>query len=324
MEIITAAEARERGLKRYYTGKPCKRGHYSERHVSGPCYACAKEDYKNKWGPAERARNAKNKIDRIEKQRKETEDFCKANNVTFLTASEAKSIGAPRYFDGVKCKRGHLSERFTRSHHCVECGKVRSKKYVEENSEKRKKSVLKYSSKPESKIKRRQNQERLLRENPNYYKERYAEYRVRLLEDVDRYENLKRKAREYASLPEVRERSVNRARERRRTNSAVRIEQNIKTQLRRSRVRQATPDWLDTSLLSPFYSCAMEKTQKSKTSFSVDHFYPIKSEIVCGLNVPWNLRIISWKENSAKHNRMPEDFYGDQFHEKLSLCGTLF
>ena len=41
MEIITKAEAKQKGLKRYFTGKPCKRGHISERIVSDRgCLMC--------------------------------------------------------------------------------------------------------------------------------------------------------------------------------------------------------------------------------------------------------------------------------------------
>lgn len=40
-EKISRSEAREKGLTRYYTGKPCKYGHYSERLVSNAtCLAC--------------------------------------------------------------------------------------------------------------------------------------------------------------------------------------------------------------------------------------------------------------------------------------------
>lgn len=39
-DIITCAEARERGLKKYFTGKPCKSGHSCERYVLN--YQCIK------------------------------------------------------------------------------------------------------------------------------------------------------------------------------------------------------------------------------------------------------------------------------------------
>lgn len=39
--IISKKKAKELGLKKYYTGKPCKHGHYSERYISGHCLGCA-------------------------------------------------------------------------------------------------------------------------------------------------------------------------------------------------------------------------------------------------------------------------------------------
>lgn len=41
-EIVTRAEALRQGLVRYFTGKPCKRGHISERFTrNGTCLGCA-------------------------------------------------------------------------------------------------------------------------------------------------------------------------------------------------------------------------------------------------------------------------------------------
>lgn len=40
-EIITRKEALQRGLKRFFTGKPCQKGHLAERNVrSGACLEC--------------------------------------------------------------------------------------------------------------------------------------------------------------------------------------------------------------------------------------------------------------------------------------------
>lgn len=42
--IITRAEARAQGLKRYFTAQPCKRGHVAERQVSNlTCMECGRE-----------------------------------------------------------------------------------------------------------------------------------------------------------------------------------------------------------------------------------------------------------------------------------------
>ena len=42
MEVISIDEARAKGLRHYYTGKPCKRGHIAARTVCNrACVACA-------------------------------------------------------------------------------------------------------------------------------------------------------------------------------------------------------------------------------------------------------------------------------------------
>jgi hypothetical protein len=43
MEVISRKDAKEQGLKVYYTGKPCKNGHFSERYASSTtCVDCSK------------------------------------------------------------------------------------------------------------------------------------------------------------------------------------------------------------------------------------------------------------------------------------------
>ncbi|AHB70318.1 hypothetical protein P262_02748 [Cronobacter malonaticus] len=44
MERITQAEALDKGLTRFYTGRKCIHGHYSERYtISGECVQCNNE-----------------------------------------------------------------------------------------------------------------------------------------------------------------------------------------------------------------------------------------------------------------------------------------
>lgn len=46
MEIISKADARAAGLKRFFTGEPCMRGHIAEQYVStGQCLTCCRTVY---------------------------------------------------------------------------------------------------------------------------------------------------------------------------------------------------------------------------------------------------------------------------------------
>jgi hypothetical protein len=50
-DIIGRDEARALGLKRYFTGKPCKHGHIAERYAGGPCVKCIREQ-RREWRAA--------------------------------------------------------------------------------------------------------------------------------------------------------------------------------------------------------------------------------------------------------------------------------
>lgn len=48
MEIITKSQARERGLNKYFTGKPCKNGHVDQRHMhNSVCMGCIRVASRN-------------------------------------------------------------------------------------------------------------------------------------------------------------------------------------------------------------------------------------------------------------------------------------
>jgi len=50
MQIITRKEAKEKGLPRYYTGKPCKHGHDEQRRVANNrCLECHRQDSRKRY-----------------------------------------------------------------------------------------------------------------------------------------------------------------------------------------------------------------------------------------------------------------------------------
>ena len=75
MEIISRKEAKQKNLKRYFTGKPCLRNHIAERLVSTKsCIECnkihEKKYYSTPYGKSKRAEKDKRyKINNIEKIR---------------------------------------------------------------------------------------------------------------------------------------------------------------------------------------------------------------------------------------------------------------
>lgn len=96
MKVITREQAKTNGLKRFYTGKPCKRGHVCERFTGNrTCVLC-------------------NKINSFTNENPLTKDKVNARKT-------AKANGDVYYNTGIPCINGHVCERYTSSGACVEC-----------------------------------------------------------------------------------------------------------------------------------------------------------------------------------------------------------
>jgi 5-methylcytosine-specific restriction endonuclease McrA len=102
MQRITRKAAKAVGLKYYFTGKPCKRGHIEQRFVSTRiCLQCNRQASRQ-WAKGSHAR---------EKRRESQRDRRRV----------AREAGRKYYFTGKPCKRGHIDKRLVASFGCMTC-----------------------------------------------------------------------------------------------------------------------------------------------------------------------------------------------------------
>ena len=185
------------------------------------------------------------------------------------TREEAKAMGATHYFTGKPCKHGHISLRKTKGS-CIECLKVEWKK----DNETRIDYFREYNRREE--VKERKN-------------EWYENNREAVIERA--------KVRPHAEVKEYKQRWK---------------EKNIvwvraDTKARRRKHRQATPPWLTAKQkteIRQLYQIAITMTKTTGEQYVVDHIVPLRSPDVCGLHVPWNLRVITQEENLKKSNKL--------------------
>lgn len=82
---------------------------------------------------------------------------------------------------------------------------------------------------------------------------------------------------------------------------------NARNAKRRSAKLNATPSWLTKKQLleiEELYLCARMFRLYTGQEYHVDHIVPLQGENVCGLHVPWNLQVITAKENLTKSNKI--------------------
>lgn len=79
---------------------------------------------------------------------------------------------------------------------------------------------------------------------------------------------------------------------------------------RRVRLKVASPPWLSADQLAAMADVrrqARRASEETGVPHEVDHIVPLRGATVCGLNVPWNLRVIPGRINNFKSNRLDEE-----------------
>jgi hypothetical protein len=78
---------------------------------------------------------------------------------------------------------------------------------------------------------------------------------------------------------------------------------NAITNRRRAALLKRTPPWADMLMIRAFYETAAELSAATGIPHEVDHIIPLQADMISGLHVHDNLRIIPRSENRAKANR---------------------
>jgi hypothetical protein len=178
---------------------------------------------------------------------------------------EAQKLGIKYYFTGQPCIRGHIALRKTKGS-CLDCVKEDWATDNKKRSEKPKSEASKAAGK-------------------RYYEKNKEAVKARANARPDE----ERKRHKYAykiKNPEI---------------------YKALTSVRKRRHRSASPPWLTKEhklAMRQLYLQAMELTKLTGERYVVDHRVPLISDVVCGLHVPWNLRVITQEENLRKSNKL--------------------
>ncbi len=185
------------------------------------------------------------------------------------TRAEAKAAGASHYFTGLPCKHGHIAPRKTKGA-CVDC----LKEEWRASSEKRVDYFKEYNRREDVKDAKH-----------TYYMRNYKDVVAKARSTPNELKNQYRKNWKLKNLLSIR----------------------ADTKARRRKHRQATPLWLtrgQKTEIRQIYQIAITMTKTTGERYVVDHIVPLRSDVICGLHAPWNLRVITQEENLKKSNRL--------------------
>lgn len=151
---------------------------------------------------------------------------------------------------------------------CRVCDNLRGQNYYANNKEKMADTHKRYYE---------ENKDKILQHNKEYREEHWEEYLI------------------YSSIFQKKNRHKYRAKSR----AAV-------VKYKTTKIK-ACPIWSDIEKIKLIYKEREYISKNTGIEHHVDHIIPIQGELVCGLHVPRNLRIIPAKENMSKSNKLIEE-----------------
>lgn len=188
------------------------------------------------------------------------------------TRAEAKATGAKYYFTGEPCKHGHIAARKTKGA-CLACLQVE----WAEGAVKRADYFKEYNKSEAGQTAKR-----------TYYEANTELVKIKALGRSNEQRQKYQKAWKDKNPVWVR----------------------ADTKARRRKNREASPPWITArqkTEIRSLYQIAITMTKVTGVQYVVDHIWPLRSNDVCGLHVPWNLQVLTQGENLAKSNILPND-----------------
>ena len=211
--------------------------------------------------------------------------------VEIISRKEAKEHSLPTYHTGKPCKHGHFARRRTSNGECEECGRIRANEKAKKLDKQTKAARDKlYYEKNKEKIRSIQN------EAYSNLSQEEKEKRRGIATELSKSKQKERSRKYYINNID-----------RHKTLSANWKERNKHViyainQKRRSSRKNAVAKWSNSEKIRQIYADSILISEMTGIKHHVDHIIPLSSNIVCGLHVESNLRIIPAVENLAKGN----------------------
>lgn len=196
-----------------------------------------------------------------------------------ISREEARRQGLTRYYTGCACKHGHIAARMVSNRRCTDCSNTQSGLWKKANREVCSKQRNRWAQ---------ANREKVRALKKGYYESSPEERANQALRSRRWLEANREKSR--AATARWRANNLDKAA--------------AGQQRRRAKKLQRTVAWADHDKIRQFYALARELTESTGIPHEVDHIYPLQGELVSGLHVETNLRVITKSENRSKGARL--------------------